>query len=152
MGIFNFFSNLIKKKPISLPEKNKGDIVYLIPTKNGSVKLGENIQVEQGYNVVVAHDNKVLDIINEVGLIKLEDVTLPRLFKERGNMLTKRGIVAPRKLSADMYFVKIDGHNLKFKTHEKVSCKTPNGKMKMRITGNFDFCIKDMRKFMEALL
>lgn len=148
MGIFNFFSNLIKKKPISLPEKNKGDIVYLIPTKKGSVKLGENIQVEQGYNVVVAYDNNVLDIINEVGLIKLEDVTLPRLFKEQGHTLTKRGIVAPRKLSADLYFVKIDGHNLKFKTHEKFSCKTPNGKMKMRITGNFDFCIKDMRKFM----
>lgn len=73
---------------------------------------------------------------------------VPRLFKEHRNMLTKRGIVSPKRLPADVYFVKIDGHNIKFKTHEKFLCKTQNGKMKMRLVGNFDFCINDMRKFM----
>ncbi len=149
MGIFSFFSNLIKKKAISLPEKYKGDIVYFVPLKNNSIELGTNVQIEHGYNLVVCYHNKVLDILrDDEGEVKLEDVTVPRLFREHHHMLAKKGIVTPKTLPADIYFVKIDGHNLSFKTHEKFLCKTPNGKMKIRLLGNFDFCIKDMRKFM----
>ncbi len=149
MGIFSFFSNLIKKKAISLPEKYKGDIVYFVPLKNNSIELGTKVQIEHGYNLVVAYHNKVLDILrDDEGEVKLEDITVPRLFREHHHMLAKKGIVTPKTLPADIYFVKLDGHNLSFKTHEKFLCKTPNGKMKIRLVGNFDFCIKDMRKFM----
>ncbi len=149
MGFFSFFSNLIKKKAISLPEKYKGDIVYFVPLKNNSIELGTNVQIEHGYNLVVCYHNKVLDILrDDEGEVKLEDVTVPRLFREHHHMLVKKGIVTPKTLPADIYFVKIDGHNLSFKTHEKFLCKTPNGKMRIRLLGNFDFCIKDMRKFM----
>lgn len=149
MGIFSFFSNLIKKKAISLPEKYKGDIVYFVPLKNNSIELGTKVQIEHGYNLVVAYHNKVLDILrDDEGEVKLEDITVPRLFREHHHMLAKKGIVTPKTLPADIYFVKLDGHNLSFKTHEKFLCKTPNGKMKIRLLGNFDFCIKDMRKFM----
>lgn len=149
MGIFSFFSNLIKKKAISLPEKYRGDIVYFVPLKNNSIELGANVQIEHGYNLVVCYHNKVLDILrDDEGETKLEDVTVPRLFKEHRHMLVKKGIVTPKTLPADVYFVKLDGHNLSFKTHEKFLCKTPNGKMRIRLLGNFDFCIKDMRKFM----
>ena len=149
MGIFSFFSNLIKKKAISLPEKYKGDIVYFVPLKNNSIELGTKVQIEHGYNLVVAYHNKVLDILrDDEGEVKLEDITVPRLFREHHHMLAKKGIVTPKTLPADIYFVKLDGHNLSFKTHEKFLCKTPNGKMKIRLVGDFDFCIKDMRKFM----
>ena len=149
MGIFSFFSNLIKKKAISLPEKYKGDIVYFVPLKNNSIELGTIVQIEHGYNLVVCYHNKVLDILrDDEGEVKLEDITVPRLFREHHHMLAKKGIVTPKTLPADIYFVKLDGHNLSFKTHEKFLCKTPNGKMKIRLVGNFDFCIKDMRKFM----
>ena len=149
MGIFSFFSNLIKKKTISLPEKCKGDIVYFVPLKNNSVELGTEIKIDHGYCVVVAYHNKVLDILrDDEGQIKLEDVTLPRLFKEHHHMLVKKGIVTPKSLPADVYFVKCGGHNLTFKTYEKFLCKTSGGKMRMRIAGDFDFCIKDVRKFM----
>lgn len=149
MGIFSFFSNLIKKKTISLPEKCKGDIVYFVPLKNNSIELGTEIKIDHGYCVVVAYHNKVLDILrDDEGQIKLEDVTLPRLFKEHHHMLVKKGIVTPKSLPADVYFVKCGGHNLNFKTYEKFVCKTSGGKMRMRIAGDFDFCIKDMRKFM----
>ena len=149
MGIFSFFSNLIKKKEIVLPEKYRGDIVYFVPLKKNVVELGTKAKIEHGFCLVVCYHNKVLDILrDDEGEIVLEDVTVPRLFKEHRNMLTKRGIVTPKTLPADVYFVKMDGYNLNFKTYEKFLCKTSNGKMKMRLKGNFDFCIKDMRKFM----
>lgn len=151
MGIFSFFSNLMRKKEISLPEKFKSDIIYFVPLKNNAVELGTKIKIEHGYNLVVCYHNKVLDILRgDESEVVLEDVTVPRLFKEHRHMLVSRGIVTPKTLPADVYFVKISGHSLNFKTYEKFLCKTPNGKMKIRLRGNFDFCIKDMRKFMSV--
>lgn len=147
MGLFKFFKNLFVKK-IELPLGNKDNLIYFCCLKNGLLKIGTKVTVPEGYALASVHYNKLCDIV-ESGDYVLDEVALPRLFKYCRNQLTRKGLITPTHVTADLYFVNKNLFTIPFKTPRFVALGQ-RGKIRISISGSANFKISDLRKFMQS--
>lgn len=150
MGLFTKFKTLFNKTINLLPHQ-RNDVVSFVRLRSGSVKVGSEAVVEEDYKLIFVYYNKVCDILNE-GTHKINDDSIPRLFKMSKAYLEKKSLFVQSSIKTDAYFVctKEFNHNM-FKTQEKIAAYSGDEKVKLRIEGTFTFKVVDVEKFMVAL-
>ena len=150
MGLISNFKKLFNKTINILPHQ-RNDVVSFVKLRNGMVKIGSEAIVDENYNLVFVYYNKVCDILRP-GEHKINDDTVPRLFKYSKANLTKRGLFTANSIKSDAYYIclKEFEHNM-FKTQEKVICYNEDEKVKIRLDGTFTFKVADTERFMVAL-
>lgn len=150
MGFFSKFKMLFNKSISILPHQ-RGDLVAFVKLRNGMLKIGSDLVVEKDFNLVIVHYNKVCDILRE-GVHKVDEVSVPRLFKYSKAYFTKKGLFTPNSVKADAYFVNLKPikHNI-FKTPERIIAYDNDEKVKIRLDGNFTLQVVDAEKLMKTL-
>ena len=150
MGLFTNFKKMFNKTISILPHQ-RPDVVSFVKLKNGMVKIGSDAIVEDNYDLIFVYYNKVCDILKN-GEYKINDETVPKLFRNSKAYLTKRGLFSPNSIKADVYFVSLKEftHNM-FKTQERIIALNNDEKVKLNLEGTFSFRVVDSDVFMKAL-
>ena len=150
MGLFTNFKKMFNKT-IALMPHQRADVVSFVKLKSGMVKIGADAIVEDNYNLIFVYYNKVCDILKN-GEYKINDETVPKLFRNSKAYLTKRGLFSPNSIKADVYYVSLKEftHNM-FKTQERIIALNNDEKVKLNLEGTFSFRVVDSDVFMKAL-
>lgn len=150
MSLFTKFKMMFNKTINLLPHQ-RNDVVSFVRLRKGMVKIGSEAVVEEDYNLVFVYYNKVCDIL-QPGTYKINEDTIPKLFKFSKSYLTKKGFFIPKTITSDVYFVRLKefNHNM-FKTAERITAYNGDEKVKIRLEGTFTFRVCDVDKFMNAL-
>ena len=140
------------KKEIKINEKDRGKIVSLVKLKNGVIKLGSDIRVEEDYNAAIVYYNHVCDILVP-GIHTFSENTIPKVYMLYYKSVRKDGVSMPDSVrNADLYFVNLNEFDeLKFRTTQKTTSKTNGIKSKIKIFGKYTIKVSDTEKFMSFL-
>lgn len=140
------------KKEIKLNEKDRGKIVSLVKLKNGIIKLGSDIRVEEDYNAAIVYYNHVCDVLNP-GIHTFSENTIPKVYMLYYKSVRKDGVSMPDSVrNADLYFVNLNEFDeLKFRTTQKTISKTNGIKSKIKIFGKYTIKVNNTEKFMSFL-
>jgi len=150
MKFFSSLRNLFNKQIAILPTQ-RNDLVSFVRLKNGMVKLGSDVIVEEDYNLIFVHYNRVCDVLRP-GTHKLKDVTIPKLFKYAKVYKTRRGIFEARSVLTDAYFVCLkEFSNNPFKTMSRIVSYKDDEKVKIKLEGTFSLKVIDSELFMKTL-
>ena len=150
MKFFSGFKKLFNKT-ITLGQHQTNDVVSFIRLRKGMIKIGSDLQVDEGYNLVLVHYNKVCDILNP-GTHKFNEEVAPKLFRYSKAVLSNKGLFTPKTLKADIYYINLKEFNhYIFKTQERIVAYKKDEKVKIKLDGNFSFKVVDINKFMKAL-
>lgn len=151
MGLFSAIKNAFGGA-IVLDRDKKNDLVIRQPLKNNELKLNSELDVEEGFDVVLCHMDSVCDCLG-TGKYKFNDINTPRLYKFVKPRKTSKGLVSPKAIQADIYYVnKANINNLKYLTHRRFKAMHSSKNVKIKIEGTFDVKIADSRKFISTML
>lgn len=145
MGLISKIKSFFNKT-VGLDTKNKDDLVVLLKGASGKIKVGTQVQIENGYRLVATHYNNVCDILHE-GTYKVENLDMPKLF-----YLCQKRVLGKnyKSIIADLYCVNLKEYkNIVFRSG--VFVKTYNGKKNIKISGEFAFRVADVQKFMQKM-
>ena len=150
MGLFTKFKMLFNKS-ISLLPHQRNDVVSFVKLRNGMLKIGSEVLVNEDYNLVAVYFNKVCDILNP-GEYKADEVSFPKLFRHSKLFFSKKGLFTPKTVAVDLYYVCVRPFkHVMFKTPEKIVAIDNDKKVKLKLSGTFTMQITDVQKLMKAL-
>ena len=150
MGLFGAIKNSFNKT-IALDDDKKECLIYRKPLKNDLLKINAEIDVQEGFEVILCHMDTVCDCLTP-GKYKFNDVHAPRLYKYVKPRKTKKGYVTPKSIPADLYYInKGLIENLRFKTYNKFKVMHQSKKIKIKIEGSYDLKISNSYKLVDAL-
>lgn len=151
MGLFSKIKKVIGKT-IVLDSDKKDSLITRQQLKNGELKLDSELDVDEGFDVVLCQMDKVCDCLG-AGKYRFNDINTPRLYKCVKPKKTAKGYVTPKAIPADVYYVnKTLLSGLTFRTHRKFRAIYESKKVKINIEGTFEAKVVDSRKFVETLL
>jgi len=114
MGLFSRHKN---NEPIHLPEKYKDAIIHPLSNKLSKIRLGEYLNVNDGWSVVIVAKGQPLEIFNS-GQHQLSVASMPntaRVLKLNQCKVKKSKndvkMQAPDNFLCDLYFVNLNIHN-----------------------------------------
>ncbi len=151
MGLFSSIKNAFGQT-IVLDANKKTSLVVRQPLKNDMLKLNAEIDVEDGFDAMLCHYDSVCDCLSS-GKYKFNDINMPRLSKFVKPRKTKKGMVSPKSIPADIYYVNkslLEG--LTFKTFNKFKAMHNSKVVKIKVLGSFDLRVVDSSKFVTAML
>lgn len=119
--MFSFFKKLFGRG-VSLKSQQKREFVHFHKLKGGKLKTNTSIFVDSGFVAVIFHYDKLCDVLRE-GEHKFTEMGMPILTKYNKPRRTRNGIVVPKKIKADIYFVNL-------KVMENFACKISGIKTK----------------------
>lgn len=150
MGLFSNFKRLFNKSVTILPHQ-RNDMVSFVKLKRGMLKIGSEIVVEENYNFIIVHFNKVCDVLRP-GTYKVDEVSVPKLYKYSKAFYTKKGLFTPKTIKTDAYYINQVPFTLNtFKTPERIIAYKDNEKIKIKLEGTFTIKVDDPEKLMKAL-
>ncbi len=131
---------LLKKlfsKPIAADDTNENELIDMCVLKNNELKLNSELMVEENYYCIIMHYDDMCDILS-TGKYKVNDRDLPRLMRFAKAVKTKKGLIAPKSVQADIYFVNMKpiSDNL-FKTPYKVTTYDGDKRVKVKVYGSY---------------
>lgn len=151
MGLFSKIKKVVGKT-IVLDSDKKDSLITRQQLKNGELKLDSELDVDEGFDVVLCQMDKVCDCLG-AGKYRFNDINTPRLYKCVKPKKTAKGYVTPKAIPADVYYVnKTLLSGLTFRTHRKFKAIYEAKNVKINIEGTFDAKVVDSRKFVEVLL
>jgi len=129
----------------------RNDVVSFVKLRGGSVKIGSDVSVEEGYNFVFVYYNKVCDILQQ-GEYKIDESVIPKLYHASKAYTERKNVFGSQKIKTDAYYVSLKeaGHNI-FKTQERIVAYKGETKVKIKLEGTFSFKVIETDKFMKAL-
>lgn len=148
MGLFDGFKKLFRQE-IKLDKADKGKIVSLAKLKNGKLKFGSVLKVEEDYKAVTVYFNNVLDVL-EPGAYEIKETTVPKLFMLFFRGIKKEGIPLPDYIKdCELYFVSEKEHSdFKFEHKFKALSQTNKARIKMRSIIKYSVKVSSVEKFM----
>ncbi len=150
MGLFFKLKSMFNKTISVLPNQ-KNDLVCFAKLKNNMLKIGSDLVVNDGYNAVIVHYNKVCDVLGP-GEYKVDEISVPKLFKYSKAYFTKKGLFTARTIVADVYFVNLQPFKLNyFKTPEKILAINGKNKVKLKLDGTFSLTVTSAERVMKTL-
>lgn len=150
MGLLTKFKQLFNKTICILPHQ-RSDMVSFVKLKNNMLKIGGEIIVDEDFNFVIVHFNKVCDVLR-AGTYKVDEINTPKLFKYSKAFFTKKGIYTPKTIKTDAYFINLKPFRLNtFKTPERIVTFKGGQKIKIKLEGTFTLKVVNSEKFMKAL-
>lgn len=150
MGLFSMFKRMLGRG-VELKGGFRDEFVHFYKLKGGELKVNSKVYVDEGYVALIAHYDKICDVLT-AGDHTFNEVDMPLLTKCNRPRRTRKGMVVPKKLNADIYYInlnKLDG--LTYKTG-KVTAVYSNDKKKIKLLGTFAVTVSDTRKLMTFLL
>lgn len=151
MGLFSAIKNAFGEA-IVLDRDKKSDLVVRQPLKNNELKLNSELDVEDGFDVVLCHMDSVCDCLS-TGKYRFNDINTPRLYKFVKPRKTSKGLVSPKAIQADIYYVnKANIGGLKYLTHRRFKAMHSSKNVKIKIEGTFDVKVVDSKKFIATML
>ena len=151
MGLFSGFKKIINKT-ITLSPYQRNDMVVFSRLKGGELKLGSEIEVEEGYCAILTHYDNICDLLMP-GTHKFDGQGMPILSKFAKPVKTKAGYVAPKKIKADLYYINLKSFdNNYFKTVDRVTAYSGKDKVKMKVDGTYNVKVTNALKLMKTLL
>ena len=151
MGLFSGFKKLMTKT-ITLSPYQRNDMVVFSRLKGGELRLGSEIEVEEGYCAILTHYDNICDLLMP-GTHKFDGQGMPLLSKFAKPVKTKLGYVAPKKIKADLYFINLKSFdNNYFKTVDRVTAYSGKDKVKMKVDGTYNVKVINALKLMKTLL
>ena len=150
MGLIARFKQLFNKTICIFPHQ-RNDMVSFVKLRNGMIKIGAEILIDENFNLIIVHYNKVCDVL-KCGTYKVDEVNTPKLFKYSKAFNTNRGIYTPKTIKADAYYVNLKSFRLNtFKTPERIIVYNNDEKIKIKLEGTFTLRVVDSEKLMKAL-
>ncbi len=147
MWLFDKIKKMFNKG-ISLSEKNRGNLITYIKLKDNTLKLGQEIKVDDGYNLVSVYYNHFCDVVG-VGTHKMDELALPRMYRLFYNATRKEDEKISDKIqNADLYFLNLNQMKASIRTG-KVLFMSNGEKVKARLKCDVEYKISDVTKFME---
>lgn len=135
-------------KTISLSEKNRSNLITYIKLKNNTLKLGQEIKIDDGYNLVSIYYNHFCDIVGS-GTHKMDELVLPRMYRLFYNATRKENENISDKIqNADLYFLNLSQMKALLRTG-KIVFMSNGEKVKARLKYDVEYKISDVTKFME---
>lgn len=151
MGLFSGFKKLVNKT-ITLSPYQRSDMVVFARLKGGELKLGSEIEVEEGYCAILTHFDNICDVLMP-GVHKFDGQGMPMLSKFAKPVKTKTGYVPPKKIKADLYYINLKSFdNNYFKTVDRVTAYSGKDKVKMKVDGTYNVKVTNALKLMQTLL
>ena len=148
MGFFSWFKNLFNK---TIHGSKSGKEIVFLGTKS-TIKIGQDIEVKPNFVGVVVAKGLVCDVFPE-GRHRLEPKELPLASRKlKLTRQNKKGEL-PTKFKADIYFVNLAEYTSTFKSKNFVKTKDSEfNKLKIKLSGKYDFKVINPIDFLEALL
>lgn len=147
MWLFDKIKKMFNKG-ISLSEKNRGNLITYIKLKDNTLKLGQEIKVDDGYNLVSIYYNHFCDIVG-AGTHKMDELALPRMYRLFYNATRKENEKISDKIqNADLYFLNLNQMKASLRTG-KIVFMSNGEKVKARLKCDVEYKISDVAKFME---
>ncbi len=135
-------------KTLSLAESDKGNLITYVKLKNKTLKLGQEITIDQGYNLVSVYYNRFCDIVGE-GKQTLDETTLPKMYRLFYNATKKEEEKISNEIAdADLYFLNLNQLKIFVRTG-KMRFVSNGEKVKARLQCEIEYKICDIKKFME---
>ena len=138
-------------KTIVLNEADKSNLITYVKLKNNTLKIGQEIVVEDGYNVVSTYYNHFCDVVTE-GTHKLDEITLPRMFRlfyRRANKQNEKNL--NKIVDADLYYLNLKQMKIDVCT-KKIYFASNDKKVKARLKCSIDYRVCDITKFLSYLV
>lgn len=147
MWLFDKIKKMLDKS-IAMQEEDKTNLITYVKLKGATLKIGQEITVDTGYNLVSVYYNHFCDVLGE-GKHKLDEATLPRMYRLFYNLKRKKDEEISNKIEdADLYFIKLSEMKLFVRTGK--ICFMSNGeKVKARLKCDIKYDICDVAKFMD---
>ena len=136
---------------ITLKDVDKNNLITYVKLKNDAFKIGQEIVVEEGYNLVSIYYNHFCDIVSE-GTHKLDEITLPRMFRlfyRRANKHNEKNL--NKVVDADLYYLNLKQMKIDIRT-KKICFMSNNKKIKARLNCFIDYKVCDITKFLSYLV
>ena len=150
MGLFTRFRRMFNKNVSILPHQ-RNDMVSFVKLKGGMLKIGSEIVVDENFNFVIVHFNKVCDVLRS-GTYKVDEINTPKLFKYSKAFFSKKGMFTPKSIVTDAYYINLKPFRLNtFKTPERIIAYNKDEKIKLKLEGTFTLRVVDSEKVMRAL-
>lgn len=151
MGLFSGFKKIINKT-ITLSPYQRNDMVVFSRLKGGELKLGAEIEVEEGFVAILTHFDNICDVLMP-GVHKFDGQGMPMLSRFAKPIKTKTGYIPPKKIKADLYYINLKSFdNNYFKTVDRVTAYSGKEKIKMKVDGTYNVKVTNALKLMKTLL
>lgn len=150
MGLFSRFRRMLGRG-VELKGGFRDEFVHFYKLKGGELKVNSKLYVDEGYVAIVAHYDKICDVL-VAGEHTFNEVDMPLLTRCNKPRRTRKGMVVPKKINADIYYInlnKLDG--FKYKSG-RVTAIYSDDKKKIKLLGSFALNVADARKLITFLL
>ena len=159
MGLFKFFKNLFKPKPLSMPKPKNLDFIQPLSHGFDTIELNQELVVEKDWKAVVVAKGSVQDSFGE-GTHKMGLAYLPQTTKALGldkGKVVKHGITAevvlPQRFKCDLYFVFVGENKKRFWATEEIKIKSKITKhMHYYLNGSYEFLVQNPEKAVKLFL
>lgn len=152
MGLFGSLKDAFGGQKIELDNDKKTCLLTKQAVKKDDLKVGAEINVEDGYDVVVCHIDTVCDCL-PAGKHKFSDIDMPKLYKCIKPQKTKKGYVSPKSIQADVYYVnKANIENLPFKSPRSFKALYNSKKVRIKLVGTYNARVINSYLFVNTLL
>lgn len=147
MWLFDKIKKMFDKS-IALSEQDKQNLVTYVKLKGKTLKLGQEIFVNEGYNLASVYYNRFCDVVGE-GKHALDETTLPKMYRLFYNATRKENDKIPDEIAdADLYFINLKQMAGDIRTG-KIRFLSNEEKVKARLKCSIEYKICDIAKFME---
>lgn len=147
-----FFSKLkaLFNKSIAIMPHQRCDLISMAKFKKGQIKVGSEIVVDEGFNLVVVYYDKVCDVLKP-GSYVANEMGIPKLYIMSKALLQKNGKAKQKTLKGDIYFVNTQPQkHVFFRTPERIIADLDGKKVKIKLEGTFTFKVEDAEKLMQV--
>ena len=159
MGFKSFFSNLFKRKPISLPEKRKNALIHPMSSSVSTIKLGEKLRVDEGWCALVVAKDRPLDVFPS-GEHELCVAMLPKtsaLLKLTKGKIKKSkdkvDVIVPDRFKCDLYYINLEPFkNLSWRSGSFGARSKRYGLYRVKMMGTVDIQVTKPADFMKLFL
>ncbi len=150
MGLFKSIKHALGHTVV-LDADEKEKLIIKPPLKKDELKLNTEMHIDDGYDLVLSHLDNICDCL-AVGKYKFNDSDTPKLYKFVKAKKTKKGLVSPKAIAADLYYInKNKVFTLPIDMPIKFKAIKDGKKIKAKLEGSFDFKVVDSLKFIKAM-